>query len=350
MNSLERTLTTLAGGIPDRVPVSLHNFLMAARVAGIPLSECLQSGDRLAEAQLAAWRLFGHDMLLVESGTTCMAQALGCGVHFDDAVAPRVIEPVIRTPADVDRLTIPDPETTYPLNEMLKAVRLLVRETGGQVFIMGRADQAPLALAAAIRGFEQYYLDLFERPEMALALADKCLAATTRYTHALRAAGAHGTCIGEFSSDNISPEMYRAMAFPRLRKYFAAVNAPDFAGGLHQCGNTAAVLPEMVASGARFLELDAVTDINTVRDLTQKKVTVVGMVSPSWVLHLGQPALVEEKSREALTVLAPGGRFILGPGCALMPETPEANVHTLIETAHRYGQYHLDGSLVDVDD
>src|SRR3972149_2259645 len=84
MTSLERVMTVLAGGISDQVPVELHNFLMAARMAGTPLSECLQSGERMAESHIVAWRRFEHDMILVENGTTAMAQAFGCGIAYKD--------------------------------------------------------------------------------------------------------------------------------------------------------------------------------------------------------------------------------------------------------------------------
>src|SRR5664279_90078 len=125
MTSLERAMTVISGGIPDRVPTDLHNFLMAARMAGIPLSECLQSGELMAEAHLFAWRHFKHDMLLIENGTTAMAQAMGCGIVFGEGVAPRVADPVLKSLDDVEKLRIPDPETDYPLNEVLKAVSIL---------------------------------------------------------------------------------------------------------------------------------------------------------------------------------------------------------------------------------
>ena len=41
---------------------------------------------------------------------------------------------------------------------MLKATRILVKETGGRVFIMGRADQGPVALALALLGPENFLL------------------------------------------------------------------------------------------------------------------------------------------------------------------------------------------------
>ena len=38
MNSLERVRAVLTGKIPDRVPVCLHNFMLAAKEADVPMS------------------------------------------------------------------------------------------------------------------------------------------------------------------------------------------------------------------------------------------------------------------------------------------------------------------------
>ena len=347
MTSLERTLTVITGGIPDQVPVALHNFLMAARMAGIPLSECLQSGDRMAESHLVAWRRFQHDMILVENGTTAVAQAFGCAVAYQAHAAPRVIEPVLKDLSCVDELRIPDPEKDFPLTEVLKAVRILRGELGDTVFIMGRADQAPMALAGAIRGHEQFLLDLgeCENPAIIDRVLDVCVEATIQYALALQQAGAHGTSVGEFGSDVISPTMYRRYALPHLKKFFAAMREANFPAALHQCGNSSSVLAEMVASGANILELDVHTDPPTAKQATRGKAVVLGMVDPANVMHRGTPELVREDSRYALDVLAPKGGFIIGPGCALMPETPEENVLALLETARRYGRYRSDGTL-----
>lgn len=340
-------MTVIAGQIPDQVPVALHNFLMAARMAGIPLSECLRSGQRMAESHLVAWRRFRHDMILVENGTTAVAQAFGCAVNYPDEVAPRVIDPVLKNLKRVDELRIPDPEKDFPLNEVLEAVRILRREWGDRVFIMGRADQAPMALAAAVRGHERFLLDLAECEEPAAIdqLLDRCVEATTRYALALRSAGAHGTSIGELGCDLISPALYRRYALPHLQKFFAAMRKAGFPAALHQCGNSKAVLPDMVASGASILELDVHTDPPTVKQATGGGTAVLGMVDPAGVVHRGTPERVREQSRRALDVLAPGGGFIIGPGCALVPETPEENVTALVETARRWGRYRRDGTL-----
>ena len=348
MSSLERTMAVISGGIPDRVPTDLHNFLMAARSAGIPLRECLRKGELMAESHLAAWRRFRHDMVLVENGTAAMAEAMGCEVLYSDAVAPRVVGPVVRELRDAGKLRVPDPERDHPLCEVLKAVRILRKEIGGDVFIMGRADQAPLALAAAVRGYEALLLDLAdpEDPAALVRLLDVCLEATTRYALALQRAGAHGTSLGELGSDIISPAMSPRLVLPRLKKFYGAMRAAGFPASLHQCGNTAAVLPDMVSSGAEILELDPKTSFGAAKAATRGKAAVLGMLDPAAVHHRGTPALVEEKSRAAIDALAPGGGFILGPGCALVPETPEENVAALIECAARHGRYARDGALI----
>jgi uroporphyrinogen decarboxylase len=53
----------------------------------------------------------------------------------------------------------------------------------------------------------------------------------------------------------------------------------------------------------------------------------------------GTPETVTEKCVEALDILAPGGGFILGPGCALPATTPDENIDALIEAAKKHGRY-----------
>src|SRR5579864_795112 len=124
MTSLERTMAVLDHKIPDRVPVALHNFLMAARMIRADFGEVMRSGEMLAEAQLTAWREFGHDVIMHENGVCAEAEALGCEVLYQRELPPHVAEPVLKSLADVPKLKIPDPEKTFPLNELLQATRI----------------------------------------------------------------------------------------------------------------------------------------------------------------------------------------------------------------------------------
>jgi uroporphyrinogen-III decarboxylase len=46
---------------------------------------------------------------------------------------------------------------------------------------------------------------------------------------------------------------------------------------------------------------------------------------------------VREHVRQTLRVMAPGGGFIAGPGCALPAHTKEENIHELMDCVRREG-------------
>ena len=88
LTSLDRVKIVLNGGIPDRVPVDLHNFMMTAQASGMAFPEYFQNGEAMAEGHIKAWQEFGHDVLLLENGTVALAEACGCEVEYLDDSAP----------------------------------------------------------------------------------------------------------------------------------------------------------------------------------------------------------------------------------------------------------------------
>jgi uroporphyrinogen decarboxylase len=347
MTSLERVMTTVEHGIPDRVPVDLHNFLPAVQHAGFPIGEALQDGEMIAESQLRYWRDFGHDVLLVENGVIAEAQACGCEASYPADQPPDLLTHILADGLErVRELEVPDPFTTQPMCEVIKAVRILAREVGDKVFIMGRADQGPVALFGALRGYEQFILDmeLDEEPELVRETLDYCVRVHRRYAEALREAGAHGTSMGGAGVDLIGPRLHRAFCHPSAREVIRAVGGPDFQYSLHICGDSTLILEDMAATGAQFLELDYKTDMRAAKELLRGRSTFMGNVNPV-TLWGGTPEDVEAEARAAIEIMAPGGGFILGPGCALSLDTPDANVHALVESAWKYGEYASDGSL-----
>ena len=125
MNSIERVGAAIELREPDRVPVDLHDFQVAASASGLPMSEVFRDGALLAEAMLAAWREFGHDMILLENGTACSAEACGMVVRYCDDTAPVAGRPIVNSLSDVADLQVPDPYVTFPMSEILKATRIL---------------------------------------------------------------------------------------------------------------------------------------------------------------------------------------------------------------------------------
>lgn len=347
MNSLERTLAALDHQIPDRVPVALHNFLMACRMVHADFGVILRSGELLAEAELTAWREFGHDVIMHENGVCAEAEALGCAILYPPEGAPHVADPVLKSLDEVAQLQIPDPEKTFPLNELLKATRILVRETRGEVFVIGRADQGPMALAAAIFGPENLLLaaaDPDQRPKV-LQLVDLCSRMNKVFGEAQRRAGAHGSSIGAYGSSLISPRMYDELELPGDQAFVSAMRRAGCHSFVHSCGNETDLLPHLLRTGADCLELDPATDPQACKDRTRGRTSVLGMLDPHGVLRRGDAAEVRQHTLEIMRIMAPGGGFLMGPGCALPLETPAAAIHTVMDCARTAGVYRPDGSL-----
>jgi MtaA/CmuA family methyltransferase len=347
MTSLERTLAVLEHRVPDRVPVALHNFSMACRMIGADFAQALRSGETLAEAQLTAWREFGHDVIMHENGVCAEAEALGCGILYQSDCPPHVQEPVLKSFDDVDRLRIPDPEKTFPLNELLKATRILVRETGGKVFVIGRADQGPMALAAALCGPENLLLACTEEALLpkVLRLIALCSQMNIVFGEAQHRAGAHGSSIGAYGSSLISPQMYDRFEFPGDKAFCDAQRRLGCKSFVHSCGDETALLENVVRTGADCLELDPRTDPTACKKALAGRASVLGMLDPAGILWRGTGNEVRRHCLEMMRIMAPGGGFIIGPGCLLPADTPESSIHMVMECARSAGVYHTDGSL-----
>jgi uroporphyrinogen decarboxylase len=340
-NSIERTLRTLNFQPVDRVPVDLHNFMLTPKYLGVAdFADFYRDGEAMAEGQVKAWKRFGHDVLLVENGTAALAEACGVQVIYQEDSAPVASKPAISSLDEVDKLRVPDPYKDPLLSELLKSTKMVVDEIGDQAFVIGRGDQGPFSLACEIRGMSEFLLDLAlgEELDKVHQLLEFCLNVSERYCLAQIEQGAHATSIGDSPSgpDVISPDYYREFAYPYVEKLAQRLKKRDIILAYHICGNATPIISDMVRSGADIIEIDQKSDQVAVKGITAGKATLLGPIDPSGVMAFGTPELVEEKCFEALDNLASGSGFILGPGCALPPTTPDENINAMIESAKKY--------------
>ncbi len=344
MTSVERCRTVLDGGVPDRVPVGLLNFMPAAAMAGMTLPEYCTDGAAMAEAHIAAWERYGHDLIDLENGVAALASAVGCTVEFEeDTSPPWVTAPALERIEDIDRLRPIDVETDGMLPEMVKATRLISEKLGDRAFLLAEADQGPFSLATQILGAEELLIATME-PEKE-ELVRRLLAYTTEqvitYGRALIDAGAHLTGMGESIAgpDVCSPDIYRRFALPYERQVVDRLAAEGKTISLHICGNTALIADDMVETGSPLLAIDFKTDHAITKKATRGRTAVIGTVDPSAVMTHGTPDDVRAAARADMQALAGGGGFILAPGCALPYTAPDENIRALVETAQAEGWY-----------
>jgi uroporphyrinogen decarboxylase len=343
MTSRERCLATIRLEPHDRVPVDLHNFMMTVADVDLPPQKLYRDGQLLGEAQVVAWKRFGHDMLIVENGTAALAEACGCQVSYLPGSAPVIEKPVLKSLSEVESLKKPDPWNSPLCKAALSATRLVLERIGNEACVMGRADQGPLSLACMLAGPEMLMTEMAagESYEQIFELLEYTSDCYILYARIFKEMGCPGTSVGEAegSPDVISPVMYKKYCLPYARKIVRALQDDHFFISYHICGNTTKIMDQMTRTGAKILEFDYKCDKATAKRATAGTATLLGPIDPSGVMHQGSVEEVEKACREAIEVLAPGGGFILGPGCALPGTTPARNIDKMVECAKVYGRY-----------
>lgn len=340
MTSLQRVQAVLAGQIPDRVPVCLHNFLMATREAGIALEDYLEKPEAAARAHLDAVERYGYDCIDIDLDTTMIAEALGAKRDCTPGEPGHIATPAIRSLNEADKLRVVDPERDGRIPVLLEAVRIMAKAVGDRVAIRGNADQCAFSVAGMVRGTEDFLVDLMNEPEHPglQRLLEVCHQSHVATHRALKRAGAHFTSLGDSPAgpDVVSPTIFRQFARPFEERLTRELDWPVV---IHICGNTSLILDQLAQYPTCGFELDYKTDAARAKATVGKTHILFGNVDPSGVIARGTPALVREQTRQLMELWKPGGRFILNAGCAIPASTPSENLRAFIQAAHDFGVY-----------
>ena len=198
-----------------------------------------------------------------------------------------------------------------------------------------------------MRGFQQGLIDLYEDSDIAAYLLDRVerivvdnyrLAATlgvdmiTTYDDVAWQRGMM-----------VSPGLWRDHIVPRYERVLAAAREirPDLFFFYHTEGNHQDITGDLVDLG--FDAINPVQpeclDVADVKGTYGDRVTLWGCLGQQGALSGGTPKEVREEVRQTMAICKPGGRFVVGPGNAIVAGIPVENVMALLEAIDRYRAY-----------
>jgi len=336
MNGFERISRVLAHRPTDRVPMMLHNFMPAAREAGMTMSEFRSKPENIARAFVDASMRYGLDGILTDVDTALEAYALGAGAEFPDDLPAKVTTPISDQIEEVIEAIDPEKlQTDERIQIYLEAIRLIHRNIGGELFLRGNADQGPFSLATAVFGMSNMMMALTDekQSESILTLIERCYDVHWAFHVMVKDAGADMTSFGDSmgSPDLISPKMFRKFVAPFHRRLVSDLAARNIQTVCHICGKTDRILEDWSASGFSGVELDYKTDIPQAAAAMRNRSVVFGVVDPSGVFCFGDKSAIEQ-STQAVMDCFPDGGLVIGAGCALPAETPSANIEAFVQT------------------
>lgn len=340
MNGYQRISAALRGEQPDTTPVMLHNFMMAAREAGLTMEQFRNDPNEMARAFIEAVEKYEFDGIMIDVDTVTLAGAAGVPVNFPQDQPAQAAGSRLQSIEEVADLPPVDIRSYRGIQVWLEATSVLTKYFDNFIYVRGNCDQSPFTLSSLIRGIENWMIDISDpdKAEHVHNLLEYSTALTLQFIRLMAETGAHMTSNGDSVAgpELISPDMFRTFALPYQKKVVECSHALGLPYFLHICGNTEPIIDSMLETGADGLELDYRTDAALAFEKMKDRAVFIGNIDPSGVVALGSPALVEERTRDLLNVFAETPRFILNAGCAIPPITPPENLRAMINTARSF--------------
>lgn len=197
-----------------------------------------------------------HDVDAAVMFTDIMFPVLGMGIDVDlvENVGPIVDRPVERL-ADVERLTVPDPEESCPF--VLESVRLVREALRPDQAVIGFCG-GPFTVAGYVvegrpsREFVKVKSMMYREPETWHALMAKLADAFSRYVGAKVRAGADVIQVFDSWVGAVAPADYEEFVAPYSARILASVDVPT----IHFGTGTATLLAAMRDAGGDVIGLD----------------------------------------------------------------------------------------------
>ena len=340
MNRQERINAVLRGEKPDRVPTMLHCFLPAAEEYGLSQAQYRASARAISDSHIAYAEKYGLDGILIDVDTCVEADAIGVPVDYPEN-APARIRSGVGMDIDSIRKAL-DPKCLYSsrrVETVLESVRLSRERVGGELFIRGNCDQMGFSLVMLAYGMQDFMMDLLDEDleDEFLELIDRATDVHLEFHRLMMQAGADMTSFGDSSCgpDLIGRNLYRKFALPSHQKLSAALKKENIPSLIHICGNLDLICEDVASLGFTGVEMDYKTDIEKAARIMDGKGTVFGIIDPSGVFCLGTPETVALETQRVLDTFS-GKNLVIGAGCALPTDTPEANIRSFVETVRAY--------------
>lgn len=316
----ERYLQTLAGNIPDRVPIHETVFdrrFIRHKTGLSDFSEYTQSLGMPARALIP----------LVES------------IPFDMVTVGHAFRQKLSTWNDLKALQLPSHDA------FLTRVDSFIHELQGRqigliVYVHGPLDSTYLSM-----GYENFFLASVDDPALVAEIMDVytdyslslIYELIKRPIDVIQLVDDIAMSTGTF----INPVQQNELWFPRMQKLVEPLHSAGIPCQFHSDGGVKWFVDMLLKLGiAAMNPVDP--NCNSLREVKHKygdRITLMGNMDIGGTLANGTPDDVRREMREILGYMMEGGRYIAMSGSSISDAVVPENYEAMVETVLRYGKY-----------
>jgi uroporphyrinogen decarboxylase len=285
--------------------------------------------DLAAEVTLQPIDILGVDAAILFSDILIPAEPMGFRLDFQPGP---ILDPPVRSAADVERVRVPDPQETVPF--VYDAIRILRRELDGRVPLIG-FGAAPFTLASYLvegmgsKSFHRVKRLIYGEPATAHALLEKVTATLESYLLAQIEAGAQAIQVFDTWAGLLGVEEYREFALRHASRLIGAL-AGRGVPVIYFALDSAHLFETMRETGADVIGVDWRTDLDEASRRLDHRFVLQGNLDPCVLFATPDEIVRRAKDVLAKGATAPGHIFNLGHG--ILPPTDPGHAKLLVDT------------------
>lgn len=198
-----------------------------------------------------------------------------------------------------------------------------------------------------IRGYEQFLLDMIERPAWSECLlgriADNNLIRATAYAKAGADMIHCGDDVANQNALMFSPDIWRKQIHLHWTRIWGAVKEtrPEARIWYHSDGNVEAIVPELIEAGLDILNpvQPECLDTDAIHRRYGRRISFDGCIGTQSTMPWGTPDEVRARVKEIIEKYGQNGGLMIAPTHVLEPEVPVENIDALVDACREYGTF-----------
>jgi uroporphyrinogen decarboxylase len=299
---------------------------------GATFNDVYYDAEGIAEAQIKAKELFGHDNVMSPWGClTIEAEAFGCKIEKKDKY-PHIVERSVASEEDVKNLRILNPYKDGRMPLVLDSLKILSYRIGEHTPVIGMVC-SPFLVASEIRGLQKFLMDTLTKPDFVHEILEIVTSGCVEYAKAMSEQGVFAIMIENAYMNRtfLDPKNCKEFIVNYTKKLVEEIRECNLYVIEHNCSERLYVDMELELE-PDILNL-SIDNLSEIRKLVPD-ICVMGSVDHANTMLNGTQSDVSE---EAKSCLKEGGKkgFILSTECEIPFSAPLENIRTLYDVARK---------------